>query len=352
MTNPITSNRVYLIAYTLVWIIFGIIQAGVLTIVFDTSLNYALTDTLIFVILFFLLGIVMWYPVRYMSISESGVLAAILNHMLLAAFMVFIWISGGYILLKLFISDNSVSLTFLENSLPYRAVIATLVFALLIMLYYLMVYSENLKQRISNEANLKTLVREAELSALKSQINPHFLFNALNSISSLTMKDGRAARKMIIELSDFLRYSLKYKEKEVTSLEEEIQNISRYLEIEKIRFAERLLFTLNISDGCRNLSLPSMILQPLIENAIKHGVYESIEPVEIIMDCNCDPEYLHISVSNNYDPAFSEKKGNGIGLKNISSRLRLIYGEDNLISYTGQDSVYKVILKIPVRVQS
>ncbi len=289
----------------------------------------------------------MWFPVRYMSISEKRVIPGILNHILLGIVMLLIWIFSAYIILKLLIGDDKVALDFLNNSIPYRSIIGGLVFILMIMLYYLMVYSENLKQKISDEANLRTLVREAELSALKAQINPHFLFNSLNSISALTMKDPSRARKMIIELSDFLRYSLKHREREVTSLDEEMHNISKYLEIEKIRFEGKLIFEMDIPEECRKLRLPNMILQPLFENAIKHGVYESLEPVTIRMSSHCNTDHLFIEIQNNYDPNQAAGKGAGIGLKNISSRLKLIYGNEGILKVSGENGIFKVYLSIP-----
>ncbi len=349
MINPITGNRVYFLAYTLVWIIFSVIQASIEYLIFNTSLIYAVSDSLVFNFLFFLLGILMWYPVRYMSFSEKKIILAILNHLFLGLIMLILWIFIGYMVLKIIAGDDTGMIIFLDNSMVYRSVIGTLIFILLIMLYYLMVYSENLKQRINNEANLKMLVREAELSALKAQINPHFLFNSLNSISSLTVREPSTARKMIIELSEFLRYSLKHKEKEETSLEEEIQNITRYLEIEKIRFEGRLIFDMLVPKTCKKLLLPNMILQPLFENAIKHGVYESLEPVTIKMTCKCDEGFLVINISNNYDSGQQGKKGAGIGLKNIMSRLKLIYGSSDLITTSGQNGIYTVILKIPIQ---
>jgi len=347
MVNPITGKKVYMLAYLLVWFMLAIIQTSIDFFVFDTSFIFAVADSMVFNFLFLILGIVMWFPVRYMSLTESRAVPALLNHIFLGIVMLLIWVFSGYLLLKLIIGGDIYSINFLKDSLPFRSVIGALVFILMIMIYYLMVYSENLKQRINNEANLKTLVREAELSALKAQINPHFLFNSLNSISSLTMRDPARARNMIIELSEFLRYSLKHKEREETSLEEEIQNIAKYLEIEKIRFEGRLIFEMDIPESCKKLRLPNMILQPLFENAIKHGVYESLEPVTIILKSECNSDFLILTIINNFEPDLAPRKGNGIGLKNISSRLRLIYGLDGLLSAAGIDGTFKVVLKIP-----
>ena len=349
MINPITGNKAYFLAYMLICIIFGMIQASIEFFIFDTSLDFALADSIIYNFLFFILGIAIWFPVRYMSFSEKRVMSSILNHLLLGGVMLVIWIGSGYFLIKLVIGGDALSLQFLEQSMPYRSVLGALILVLMILLYYLMVYSENLKQKINNEASLKTLVREAELNALKAQINPHFLFNSLNSISSLTIRDPTKARKMIIELSDFLRYSLKHKEVEETSVEEEIQNITRYLEIEKIRFEGRLIFEMDVPKDCGKLRLPNMILQPLFENAIKHGVYESLDPITISLKGECNAGFLILTMINDFDPGLPPKKGNGIGLRNIRSRLKLIYGKDGLIETSETNQIFKVVLRIPIK---
>lgn len=347
MINPITGKRVYFIAYVLVWIILFFVQTSIEFFAFGTSITFAFADSLIYNLLFLILGITMWFPVRYMSLSEKSMLPSLLNHVLLGIVMLLIWNYSGYVILRYLFHGDGSALKFLETGMTYRLIVGALLFILLITIYYLIVYSENLKQKINDEANLKTLIREAELNALKSQINPHFLFNSLNSISSLTIRDPGKARKMIIELSEFLRYSLKHKEKEQTSLEEEIENIARYLEIERIRFEGKLIFKMVIPEECKKLRLPNMILQPLFENAIKHGVYESLDPVTINMTCECNSAFLLITIVNNYDPDFSGGKGNGIGLKNIAGRLRLIYGMEGLLSASGQNGEFKITLSIP-----
>lgn len=345
MVNPITGKRTYFLAYTIVWITATLIQAMVDFYVFNTSLVFAVTDSIVFNFLFFILGIAMWFPVRYMSFNQKRVIPAVFSHLFLGMIILGIWMGTSFVILGTFSGKDRI---FLENSIPFRAVIGALVLILIMLIYYLIVYSENLKLKISNESSLKTLVREAELSALKAQINPHFLFNSLNSISALTIRDPAAARKMIIELSEFLRYSLKYKEKEVTSLEDEIQNISRYLDIEKNRFEGKLIYHEDIPVECRNLFLPNMILQPLFENAIKHGVYESLDPVTITLSARCQDDFLLLEISNNFEGSLAPKKGAGIGLRNIGSRLKLIYSRDDLMKVQSMDGIFRVTLFIPV----
>jgi len=232
-------------------------------------------------------------------------------------------------------------------SVPYRITSGILLFVVMLMVYYLIVYSRNLKERVRNEANLQASVKEAELNMLKSQVNPHFLFNSLNSVSSMTLHDPAGAREMIIKLSEFLRYSLKHTEKDKNPMKDEIENIQRYLDIEKVRFGDKLQFSIECDKTAENWSVPNMILQPLFENAVKHGVYESTEPVRIEMKCKVERGMLCIQITNNYDKDSPGRKGAGIGLKNIRERLKLMYGREDLMNFLKEDGSFTVKLFIP-----
>jgi LytS/YehU family sensor histidine kinase len=199
------------------------------------------------------------------------------------------------------------------------------------------------------EAELNALVKDAELRSLKYQINPHFIFNSLNSISSLTLSNPTRAQEMTIKLSSFLRGTLSKNEKQKNKLSEEINNAKLYLEIEKIRFEDKLEFTEEIGEECGSIEVPSMILQPLFENAVKHGVYESTEKINIILRCKHENEYIRITVENNFDPDAIPKKGAGIGIKNIQNRLKLIYNQDNLVKVEKGSTTFKVNIFIPVQ---
>ncbi len=206
---------------------------------------------------------------------------------------------------------------------------------------------EDRKVRIVKESELQLQVREAEIDRLKSQINPHFLFNSLNSIASLTLTRPEEAREMIVKLSSFLRSSLEYKENELTSLSEELEHIREYLEIEKIRFGDKLQFKFELDDGCNTCLLPNMILQPLFENAIKHGVYESTDEVEIVTRASLESEHLNIRISNDYDPDMPTRKGKGIGLQNVHNRLQLVYQTTNLLRLSKKGKEFTAEIVIP-----
>ena len=131
-------------------------------------------------------------------------------------------------------------------------------------------------------------------------------------------------------------------------LNEEINNAKLYLDIEKIRFDDKFEFVEKIDPKCKDLEVPSMILQPLFENAIKHGVYESLDKVTIKLSCGTEKGYFKIIVENNFDSEAIPRKGEGIGLKNIQNRLKLIYNQDNLLTSEKVNGIFKVNIFIPV----
>lgn len=267
--------------------------------------------------------------------------------MLICLFIVGFWIGSLYIILISVFNQNDIYCKFLKGSLLWRAGIGMLYYEVIILVYYLFILIQKNKERLVKEAELRTLIKDSELNALKSQINPHFIFNSLNSISSLTIIEPAKARDMIIKLSDFLRYSISNRDEKLTSLEEEINNVTRYLDIEKVRFGKRLNIKQNIDSVCLQLKLPGLILQPLVENAIKYSVYENIDESVIDISASCNSALLNISIANFYDKDFISNKGEGIGLKNIKSRLQLLYNKEDLLHISKTDNKFEVKVFFP-----
>jgi LytS/YehU family sensor histidine kinase len=163
------------------------------------------------------------------------------------------------------------------------------------------------------------------------------------------MSSPEKAQEMVIKLSDFLRYSLSHDRNETTSLKKELENIERYLDIEKVRFGHRLKYEKSVPDACLQAVIPNMILQPLFENAIKHGVYHSTEEVLIEMRCLPNDQFIELHIQNDFDPEAAKPKGEGIGLKNIRNRLQLIYQRADLLEIKREKISFEVILRIPLQ---
>lgn len=348
MRNPFLANRTYTITYLIAWILVSGIHAVVLWLASSQELTVSITDSLVFNILFAGIGLGLWYSIRYYDIRRANPLDAFLNHLLIALVVLGVWLGLGYLVMNNLWPENESYHEYLDLSIPWRAVAGFLIYSLIVMVYYLYMNYEDRKARIQKESSLQVQVREAEIDMLKAQINPHFLFNSLNSVSSLISTQPEQAREMIVKLSGFLRYSLESRHNGLTTLETEMENISHYLQIEKVRFGSRLLFEFRIPEECLKMTVPHMILQPLVENSIKHGVYESTEPVRIELEASCTPDgKLHLTLANDYDPEAPPRKGKGIGLKNTRNRLFLAYNCDECLNFEKTGNRFFVHLTIP-----
>lgn len=346
MLHPIFTNTRLIVLYLSCWIILLVIQAGIIHEIADISLSSSIIDSLVYNFILAILNLSFWFPLAYADKSRSR-LNMLLNNIGVYVMYVIIWILISYHLTNWILAGDLDYLIFTHQILPIRVLWGSLLFLLLAMLYHLYDFYYSLEEKKTQEETLKKLIKEAELKALKAQLNPHFLFNSLNSISALTITDPDKAREMLNKLSDFLRYSLRNTDSTLLPLKEELQNMRRYLEIEKVRFDDRLNCEFELSETCPECILPAMILQPIYENAVKHGVYESIDPVTIRTYCQQNDNCLEISVINNYDPDYIQKKGEGMGLDNIRNRLRMIYHQDNLLKINRENHYFEITLTIP-----
>lgn len=335
----------------MMWGVIGVTHFLIISIVLHTGLKFAAVEALIFNLLYLALGISLWYTAVFNSIENYTPVKIVANHITAAVITSGLWVGVSFFLLTSIFSNNQDYKDILWNSLIWRFLVGILFYSILTAINYVIIYYNSFQTKLLREAELNTFVKEAELKSLKYQINPHFIFNSLNSISSLTMTNPDKAREMTIKLSQFLRSTLSKNEKQKSKLHEEISNAKLYLEIEKVRFADRLEFIEEIIGFCSDTEVPSMILQPLFENSIKHGVYESIDKVVIKLTCRIEKEYLKIEVSNNYDPESVSSKGEGIGLKNILSRLKLIYNQEGLLVFKKENNLFTVNIFIPIAVK-
>ena len=197
-------------------------------------------------------------------------------------------------------------------------------------LRYATQFYRDLKTKELIEEQLKTLAAQAELKALKAQINPHFLFNTLNTIAALTHTDPQKAEETIEKLAEMFRYALMSSERGRVSLREELSFTNRYLEIEKVRFGDSLHITQDIEGGAHDIHVPSLVLQPLVENAIRHG-HGRDRSVDLRIRAKIEEGELAISIADQGPGMavdFRSKGGSGVGLRNVDERLRKTYGEE------------------------
>jgi two-component system sensor histidine kinase AlgZ len=313
--HPIFRNKAWLVGYLVACAALGGMLAALLHVL-DRALNWteslAVSEPL--VLFFGFVCLTPWYVCRQLPLASAGRLKISAYHASAAVLATCLWIALaraiGYVL---HLGKR------LDPAIPSLITIGFLFYLLSVALHYVLLAME-----ASRQSALEA--REAELRALKAQINPHFLFNSLNSISALTASDPARARDMCICLGDFLRRTLGLGERESIMLREELDLAQTYLEVEKNRFGERLQVEVRMDERCNDCLVPPLILQPLVENAIKHGIATMVEGGTIMVESQLRDGMLRVKVENGFDLQAPRPRSRGMGLRNVRRRLEARFG--------------------------
>jgi sensor histidine kinase YesM len=257
-----------------------------------------------------------------------------------------VWLFTSRFFLYLMLENEVGYETFFSQTLLLRGAIGFLLIshmALIAVLFYTIQDRQEVEQRKSEAEKLS---REAELNNLRQQLQPHFLFNSLNSINALIGLQPQRARAMVQQLSDFLRGTLKKDQKEWISLDEELAHLQLYLEIEKVRFGHRLNTV--VHNDTTGAQLPLMLLQPVVENAIKFGLYDTTGDITISINARREDSYLVLQVANPFDPETTvPQKGTGFGLRSVQRRLSLLFARPDLLQTKTIENIFTTTIKIP-----
>ncbi|MDO8178371.1 MAG: histidine kinase [Undibacterium sp.] len=348
--SPVLSNVRQLLWYMLAWLLMG----GVIAKLLVASKLAAWANALFFAIPVSItcgfMAASAYYVCRSLPFRQRRFFLAC------AVFGGTSLISGFFLLslcqlwnyLGLSIGESWAGIT-LSPNLSILILIAGSVFYLCsILAHDVLIAFDNVRTAERREADSQVLARDAELQVLRSQINPHFLFNSLNSISALTTIDAAGARSMTIELANFYRQTLALSEKKLVMLKDEISLCQNFLAIEKIRFGKKLQVTIDIDEAAMACLIPPMVLQPLVENAIKHGIRDLADGGTLLIKSLVRDHWLHISIQNPVDAQPSATSGNGTGLKNLQARFASIYGDKARVSYAKTADNFVVEMALPV----
>lgn len=259
-----------------------------------------------------------------------------------------ICLCGVHYTLDNIFKQNTGYTIFLERSLALRYTTYVLITGCMALVSELWYNLEEQKEQEKRKAIAEKLAKDAELYNLRQQLQPHFLFNSLNSISALVGTQPARARQMIQQLADFLRGTLRKDDSQWTSLEDELQHLQLYLDIEKVRFGHRLNTSIvNDTDGSP-AKMPPLLLQPIVENAIKFGLYDTTEAITIEIKAEMESPYLIITVQNPFDPETSSPRtGTGFGLHSIQRRLFLLFARNDLLTTAAANNIFTTQIKIP-----
>jgi len=292
-----------------------------------------------------------WYSCRMTPLETTGFFRLVLSNLLAAIIVAYFWVLIAKLIAYLLTYPSLFS--GLERKLtpriPLLFIAGVLLYLLSVSFHYVLISVELSRQAETRAIEAQILARDAELKALKAQINPHFLFNSLNSISALTTIDAARAREMCVLLSDFLRKTLGMGEKKSIALRDELALVERFLAVEKVRFGPRLSFTAQVDDAAQSCDVPPLVLQPLVENAVAHGVANLPDGGWIRLAAHRSPSTLTVVVENNFDPEIPVPRGGGgLGLTNVRERLRTSYGDRASLRVHSQDGQFRVDLLVPL----
>ncbi|RYE58196.1 MAG: sensor histidine kinase [Sphingobacteriales bacterium] len=282
----------------------------------------------------------------YYQPKNETILFILVLTLMLALIITFI---SKFLLATLFVGDKTY-LSFLKLSLLVRFVIVFVFIAwcaLANILWYRLEEQSATQDRLLAAQNLS---KEAELNKLRHQLQPHFLFNSLNSVYALTIVNPKEAGTMITKLAAFLRGTLKRDDEVWVSVGEEMEYIQLYLDIEKVRFSHRLNIHVEVEDNTTALCLPGTLLQPIVENAIKFGLYNTSSAITISMYVKVEANVLVVRVENPFDPEMKAAGGTGFGLSAIKRRLYLLFADETLLqTQATKENFFITTLKIPQR---
>lgn len=337
------GNKEFWFPYIMWWILWAVVHFFLLQ-AFGVQNKNAFVDALVSNGLLALSGFITFTAFRFYMPGKGNYLYRIIYLIALTAICVF---TTKFALQNIFF-DNDDYLKFLESSQYPRYMFAFLMIALMGIVswlrYYMLEQNENKKRK--NDAEI--LLRDAELSNLRQQLQPHFLFNSLNSISALAGSEPEQARKMIQQLSDFLRGTLKKDDTQTVTLQSELEHLQLYLDIEKVRFGHRLVTQIICDDNAKQMFIPPLLLQPVVENAIKFGLYDTLDAVTISILAKASENYLELTISNPFDKATSKANaGTGFGLNSINRRLWLLFGRNDLLQTEQKENIFLTRIKIP-----
>lgn len=349
--HPILSSRRRFLSYSLIAALIGAGFAELL----HQLINCQRAEALLFALpLCLLYGWVLcsaYYVSRAFPLQNRRLirtLTVFISSALIAAATIGAAVVGWHFLLTemaMQTHGDPLGVQFLLNS----CIAAFLLYLIALLAYDIVLAFEDIRKAELHRSQATLLARDAELQVLRSQIDPHFLFNSLNSISALTAIDPAAARDMTIALADFFRLTLALADRREIRLQDEWHLCQRFLSVEQIRFGDKLQLDCQFDDASLAASVPPMILQPLLENAIKHGIRHLRQGGMISVRGETRNGWLYISVANPCTESDKQNIGNQLGLANLKQRFASLYQDRAQVSWQKSDTEFSVNITLPIK---
>jgi hypothetical protein len=340
--HPLFRHWRRFLLYLAAWVEFGVILGLIAPASANVTRPEAIALTVPMALLLGFVCLAPYYVCRSVPLRTAHKKSLVQNHLLGTVVAAAAVMLAGRLAAGALSSEWHGLDQFFAKATPVLTVFVALTFMLSTALHYAFL-------EIEGSRRSELLARDAQLKALKAQINPHFLFNSLNSISALTSIDPARAREMCVGLADFLRASLRLGERDTVPFGEELALTNMYLGVEQARFGNRLRLVRDIDRACDGCEVPALLIQPLVENAVKHGIAMMAEGGEILLSGSCEHDVFRFSVSNPFDPDAPVQARNGIGLRNVRARLEARYGSAAKVQISATEQSYQVTLTFPAK---
>lgn len=356
MLHPILRSRRRLFFYLVLWVGIGKLLAAVIVYGGGAPLGWALEFSLPLALLLGFQSLGSWYLVRALPAESTPTLRLLVSWGLGGLLSVGAWVGAGvgwaWFLLPPGEVEAAERAEILARTAPVLAVVGALGFAAAVLAHYLLAAFERSRAAERRALELQVHAREAELRSLKAQLDPHFLFNSLNSVAALIGTDPKSARRMCFLMAGFFRKSLGLARRESIPLAEEIFLAETFLAIEQVRFGERLRCEFAIAESALALGVPPLLLQPLVENAVHHGIAHLVEGGEVRVAAERRDGIVELTVENPCDPERPASRGAGVGLANVRARLDALYGHRARLEVEARPERYRVTLVVPAAPQA
>ncbi len=339
--HPLLADRKRLALYLLAWLLLAFLLALLVMEPGRTPLREAVLFTLPPTLVYAFICIAAWFPARALPLTAARAWSLLITHGLGALLWSGVWLllfRGWQYVLRTDVIGTQAPLFIITGALLYLLSVA---------FHYLLIAIEDARLLEMREMQVKVLAREAELKTLKAQLDPHFLFNSLNSISALCGTSPSSARTLTTLLAEYLRKSLRIGGADSITIAEELELALHYLAIERIRFGPRLEIGQDVDESVRALRIPPLLLLPLVENAVTHGVGHLLEGGQVEISARREGDRVRVSVENRCDPDRPVSSGHGIGLVNTRRRIEAFYGGSARMEIVNEPDRFRVTLWLP-----
>ncbi len=344
--HPILEQKKRLGLYLAAWVPVAVLLTAMVALASSAPWMLALALVLPICAVYAFQCLPAWYLCHSFPLRTAGLIrvAAVVGIASVFSASLWLFVGSGWAILLAHAPGFGDAAELFRSSYPLLFGFGLLLFFLAATVSYLLIAAQESREIQQRALEMRILAQEAELKALKAQLDPHFLFNSLNSVMALIQSDPAEARRMCLLLSDFLRKSLRTASSASIPLAEEMSLLEDYLEIERIRFGSRLRTKVVVDADCNSLHVPPLLLQPLIENAISHGIGRRIQGGEISVRASRHGDRLTIRIANPCEEDHSRRARKGIGLENVRGRLAAMCGNDaRLDAYEKEGSYYAEI---------